>query len=132
MGVAQPVTITLQDSARAPSSGVVQVTPLSLGQRLFRAGKTLLLLWLVALACAPLPGLHFVLVPGFFVSGLVVAVLKVRAVVRVDERAVPCPKCGTLVPVEAGTVGWPARLLCPECSARLVLTPAQAPQRPTS
>lgn len=132
MGVVQPVTITLQDSARAPTAAAVRVTPLSMGQRVFRAGKVLLVLWGLALACVPLVGLHFVLTPGFFVAGLVMAALKVRAVARLDERAVPCPKCSTPVPVEAGTMGWPAKLLCPECSARLVLTPAQAPQRPTS
>lgn len=119
----QPVTIVLQDSARPPTTGAVKVSPLSAGARVGRTVKTLLILWAVALGCIPLPGLHFVLVPGFFIAGIVFAVLRSRASVVLDEKELACPKCGKPVPVEPGTTGWPAKLLCNECSSRLVLTP---------
>ena len=122
----QPVTIVIQDSARQPTRGAVKVSPLSAGARVGRSIKTLLILWAVALGCIPLPGLHFVLVPGFFISGIVFAVLRSRASVVLDEKALTCPKCGKPVPVEAGTTGWPAKVLCNECSSRLVMTPREA------
>lgn len=131
----QPVTIVLQDSERQPTTGTLKVTHLSAGARAWRALKTLLILWVVALGCIPLPGLHFVLVPGFFISGIVFAVLRGRASVTLDEQVLTCPKCDKPVPVEKGTTGWPAKVMCNECSSRMVMSPRDAAadaQRPTS
>lgn len=119
----QPVTVTIEDSARAPTSMAVQVTPLSFGARFGRGLKALGLLWLAALGSIILPGLHFVLVPGFFIAGLVFFVLRSRGTVRLEVGAFPCPKCGVSVPIEPDTTGWPARCACPDCCARLKLTP---------
>jgi hypothetical protein len=123
----QPVTLTLEDSARAPASAVVRVRRLSAATRAGRALRALAVLWLAALAAVPLPGLHFFLVPGFLVAGLVSAVVRARATVALDDASLSCPKCAAAVPVEPDTTGWPARLLCPPCGARLRLTPAGEP-----
>jgi DNA-directed RNA polymerase subunit RPC12/RpoP len=125
-----PVTITVQDSEREPTAGVVRVSRLSVGARVARSLKVLAILWAVAVGCLPLPGLHFVLVPGFFVAGIVFAVERTRASVVVDDTELPCPKCGKRVPVEPGTTGWPVRVQCNECSARLMLTPREAGASP--
>ncbi|GMU58836.1 MAG: hypothetical protein IT380_00245 [Myxococcales bacterium] len=119
----QPVTVTIEDSARAPTTLSVQVSSLSWGARLGRGLKTLGALWLASIASILIPGLHFVLVPGFFVAGLVFLVLRVRGTVRLEPGSFPCPKCGVAVPIEDGTTGWPAKCACPDCCARLSLTP---------
>lgn len=124
----QPVTIVIQDSAREPTTGALHVTPLSAGARAGRSLKTLLILWAVAIGCLPLAGLHFVLVPGFLVAGIVFAVLRSRATVVLDDKELTCPKCGKPVPVEKGTTGWPAKVQCNECSSRLLMTPREAAQ----
>jgi len=121
--VEQAVTVTIEDSARAPTTMTVTVAPLSLGARLVRGLKYLGALWLAALGSVPLPGLHFLLVPGFFVAGVVFFVLRVKGRVRLAEGAFPCPKCAKPVPIEPDTAGWPARCACPDCCARLTLTP---------
>lgn len=118
-----PIDIVLQDSARHPTTGVLHYTPLGFDGRLGRALKALGILWLVALGCVPLPGLHFVLTPGFFVAGIVAAILRFQAKVVVDDTSIKCPKCDRDIAIEKGTTGWPARVLCNECSSRLVMSP---------
>ncbi|MEW5741982.1 MAG: hypothetical protein AB1938_23910 [Myxococcota bacterium] len=122
----QPVTVTIEDSQRTPTSLTVQVTPLSVRARLGRGLKALGVLWLASVASIVLPGLHFVLVPGFFLAGLVFFVLRVKGTVRLEVASFACPKCSSPVPIEEGTSGWPASCACPDCCARLVLTPEDA------
>jgi hypothetical protein len=119
----QPVTVTIEDSARTPTTMTVRVTPRSLPSRLGRGLKALGMLWLAALGSVLLPGLHFVLVPGFFIAGLVFLVLRSRGSVKLEVGEFPCPKCGKPVPIDADTSGWPAKIACPDCCARLKLTP---------
>jgi len=119
----QPVAISIQDSARAPVDAELQVTPLSQGARVLRALKALGVVWGVAVVAIFIPLVHCVLVPALVVFGLVLAVVRFQNRVLLEATTLACPKCATPVPVEAGTGGWPAKVLCPECSSRLVLAP---------
>ncbi len=124
----QSVTITFEDSARAPVPGTLAVAALSVSARVVGALKLLALLWLCALAAVFIPILHFVLVPGLLLAGPVFALRRFGRTVQVTARELACPKCKRPVPIEEGATGWPVRLLCPECSARLALRPGEPPR----
>ena len=117
------VALQIRDSAREPVVTQLELTDLALGKRVGRALSRLALLWVLAVCSVLVPLLHFVLVPGFFISGLVLAVLAFRdTVVLVSPRLV-CPKCGLETDVEAGSTGWPLSLQCTHCGTTFFAKP---------
>lgn len=123
--MAEPVAVSLQirDSSRAPTPATLEVEVLSPGARLQRAGVRLLVAWGLALFSVFIPLLHFVLVPGFFLAGPVLAFLAGRATVRVVSVSVACPKCTQGAPIEPHTTGWPAGLRCVACGTTFCAVP---------
>ena len=110
------VLLRIRDSAREPVGATLQVEPLPAGSRLGRGVVRLVVCWVLAVAFVLVPLLHFVLVPGLFILGPVLAWLATRATVRVRSERIDCPKCGKETGIEAGTTGWPVSLRCCFCS----------------
>jgi hypothetical protein len=76
-----------------PSRAAVSVARLTPGQRLARGLRGAGAFWAIAGACIFIPGLHFVLVPGFFVIGIVTGVMRVRDTKTVVRVHGVCPRC---------------------------------------
>ena len=131
MSEALPVVLQIRDSAREPTAATLELEDIPFAKRLGRGAVRLLGAWAVAVACVFIPLLHFVLVPGFFLAGPVLAWLAVRASVRVTSASITCPKCGKDAPIEAGTTGWPVSMRCSSCgttfSARSALPVSKGP-----
>lgn len=120
------LTAPLRGFGAAPASATLVVEHLSPRQRLARAA-TVLGLGLAAAAIAiPIPLVHFVLVPGSLLAGIILGAVRLsqREIVRSAEG--PCPFCGTHQ--RLGLAGrkfrLPRRVHCSHCGRELELEQA--------
>jgi 4-hydroxybenzoate polyprenyltransferase len=97
------------------SRGVVQLRSLGAAERAKRAAKMVGILWGLAVLSVFVPIAHFVLVPGFFLAGLVAAAMVYRTEIVVVGGEASCPKCGAAVSITPGTARWPMRETCEAC-----------------
>jgi hypothetical protein len=136
-GMGRPVDIV---SSRERTRGEVRILSLAPSGRVARAAKMLALMWALAIVSILVPGLHFILVPGFLVAGPVLAfkVARERSVVLGGEGT--CPACGQFVQMPRGAEEWPQTDVCLHCQAFLRIEELQVssdrggwsttPQRP--
>jgi hypothetical protein len=123
--IAVPVTLTIFGAS--PVAAVAVVRRRSLASRLGRAGLGLAIAWLLAFPAIFLPVLHFVLVPGLVVGGVVLAAQRLRedrTLARVEGR---CPRCGASVDATpGGRFRLPRSVQCIHCRNTLTLMAADA------
>ena len=85
--------VTLRLPGEPDTTGVAVIEDRGLPERTKRAAKGLLALWGAGALCAFVPLAHFVLVPGFLLAGVILAVVRLRlrsALARVEGV---CPRC---------------------------------------
>lgn len=105
-----------------PSHAEVSVARLTPGQRLTRGFRGAGTFWAIAGACIFIPGLHFVLVPGFLLIGIVTGVMRVRDAETVVRVHGVCPRCKFEQDFAAGNRFAPTwRLDCRACHNHLEL-----------
>ena len=85
-----PARLKLRDRQ---GRAVATVLRRSLPARVLRALLTALGLWAAGAFCVLIPLLHFVLVPGFAVAGLVMLVLRLREAESLVALRGECPEC---------------------------------------
>lgn len=91
-------------------------------QRRARARRVFFLLLLGALASLPVPGWHFVGVPGFLVAAVVQSRRRRRQELQIHSLRGRCPACGEEQEIaQAGFDALPASLPCPGCGEFLKL-----------
>ncbi|MBA3845665.1 MAG: hypothetical protein H0X45_03345, partial [Planctomycetes bacterium] len=83
--------------------GAMQVRDLGTGERLWRALRALGFCWLLAVGAVLIPLLHWVLVPGLFLAGFVVAGFAFQRIRIVAGGTGPCPTCATALNLRAGS-----------------------------
>lgn len=98
------------------------IRALTAQERKQKALKALGICWGLSLATAPLPPIHWVTVPGFFLAGPVMFLKKIRQPEYFDEIKFPCPECGKEVVVQPQVVQNPLSFVCPHCRYGLKLT----------
>jgi len=99
-----------------------QATLFTPAQRRARARRVLLLLLLGALASVPIPGWHFVGVPGFVAAAVVLSRRRRRQQLQVHSLGGVCPACGVDQQIpRAGFDALPASVPCPGCGEFLKL-----------
>jgi len=92
------------------------------GDRAKRAAQALAALWGVAALAILVPIAHFVLVPGFFVAGIVVGLKRLREAASVTGVEGTCPRCSEECVFEAGgRLRASSRASCPACHNQLDL-----------
>ena len=84
--------------------------------------KALAICWGISLATIPLPPLHWVTVPGFFIAGFVMFFRKLREPAYFEHVAFKCPECGAAVEVPPQVVQNPLAFVCPQCRYGLKLS----------
>ena len=84
--------------------------------------KALGLLWGLSLASLPLPPIHWVTVPGFFLFGIYWSVRKLREQEHFVASRFPCPECGQEVALPPQVARNPLVFVCPSCRYGLKLT----------
>jgi hypothetical protein len=92
------------------------------GARAGRAVKALLALWGIAALTILVPIAHFVLVPGFFITGIVVGLRRLNEPATVMGVSGACPRCGSERGFEAGgRLKASSKVSCLECHNQLDL-----------
>ena len=101
--------------------GEVRVKHFSRQERLRRALKFLGILWGLAAVSVLFPLAHYVLVPGFFIAGIVVPlnIYSTHSVILGGQGL--CPKCSApLVIARSGHI-WPLTDVCTQCQVNVVV-----------
>ena len=110
------------------TAGEATVVHFDGSERMARAGKGLAMAWGAALASVFIPVAHFLLVPGFFLAGLVVFVKRMRRKVVVDTVRGACPDCNHDQSFDtANDWGLPMHLTCANCSRLLTASHSKSP-----
>ncbi|HKK08299.1 MAG TPA: hypothetical protein VKA44_05385 [Gemmatimonadota bacterium] len=92
------------------------------GRRLRRAAAGLGLLWLLAAVSVFIPIAHLILVPGFFLGGIGLAVVRWKRRDRFAEFRARCPVCGEDHAFDLQEAAeLPQRLRCPDLDAPMIL-----------
>lgn len=94
----------------------------SRGHRVRRAFAGLGLLWLLAAVAVFIPIAHLILVPGLFLGGIVLFIVRLRHRDRFEAFGTTCPVCGGPASFDLEeSAELPLRLHCPACDAALIL-----------
>jgi hypothetical protein len=118
-----PVTLEVFGANPVPATAVVR--QLSIASRLGRAGVGLGIAWLLAFPAIFLPVLHFVLVPGFVIGGVVLAAVRLREDRTLARVEGTCPRCRAGLDVTpGGRFRLPRSVQCPQCKNTLTLAAA--------
>jgi len=121
--------VTLAVFGATPGPAVAIVQRRGLASRLGRAGLGLAIAWLLAFPAIFLPVLHFVLVPGFIIGGIVLAILRLREDRTLARVKGTCPRCGAqLDATPGGRFRSPRSVQCLQCKNTLTLTAADTPR----
>ena len=119
----QTVNATLRGFGTSPTTARIVVEHLTPGRRLSRAAAVFGRGLAAAAIALPIPIVHFVLVPGSFLAGVILATVRLtqREIVQSAEGA--CPFCGTRQ--RLGLAGrkyrLPRRVHCSSCGQELDL-----------
>ena len=117
------LNVALKGFGAPATDAEVQLAVLDPGDRVKRAAVVFLAFMLVAVGAIPIPLVHFVLVPGALLLGLIFAVMRLnqRQVIRSAEGN--CPYCGTHQRLGlAGRVfRLPREVFCDKCRRPLDL-----------
>ena len=88
-----------------------------------RAIKTMLIFWLVAAVCVLIPVAHFLLVPGFFIVGIIKAIKLWHKAEDGLSAEGECPSCHQHIVFNLeNNAELPQWRDCPECSESLKLS----------
>ncbi|NOX77266.1 MAG: hypothetical protein GXP17_11785 [Gammaproteobacteria bacterium] len=117
------ITLTGKDSNSTP--GTLQTTRFDQSDRLKRALQRLGFFWLLAGITIFIPLAHFVLVPGFFIAGPVIAYMTYQTHWVRNHAAGVCPTCQQEIQLSLDARDQlPKWTYCPTCNAPLHLTEA--------
>jgi hypothetical protein len=122
MGTTQDVPCAFRYHGHADTPAVASVVLHPRSDRVRRAIRSWLGLWGLAIAAVFVPLLHFVLVPGLLLLGMVMGLLRLREHGTIVSVRGACPACGVPQAIE---VGAPLRadvaLRCEACGRPLWL-----------
>lgn len=121
------MTSTLSVSATTgdlnTTEGSVVINSFEKKERLVRAFKKLVLFWVIAIFSIFLPAAHFVLVPLFFLLGLLSFRKTMKAEGEVLEGRILCPHCSSEVLITKEMLVWPLKEICQSCVRVLQIRP---------
>lgn len=117
-----PITITADRDGKT-SHGEIRIQSWDKRERTIRALKTWALCWCGAVLSVILPLVHFILVPGLFVAGPLLAYwISGQESVILDGTA-SCPSCGKELRIARAKYRMPASELCTQCQSSLKISP---------
>ncbi len=123
MPVAETQTIYVKAEDRPTHEGIFHFTQFSSSDRLRRALGVLGVFWGLAAVTILIPLAHFVLVPGFFIAGPIMAFMRYKVDTASENVIVLCPSCEHEVTIKLEmTDRLPLYAYCPDCNSSLHLT----------
>lgn len=102
-----------------PSTGNVSIITWSKKERTRRATKMLGICLGVGLFCVILPLIHFVLVPGMIIAGIVLFLRLLKQETLVLGGSGTCPECKATFKISRGKDLFPMAEVCESCRANL-------------
>jgi hypothetical protein len=121
--ITRSLEVSLKGFGASPTHAELVVETLTPVERLKRAGIALAGGAVLALIAVPIPLVHFVLVPGALLIGIVLAALRLRQREIIRSAKGSCPYCGT--PQRLGLAGrvfrLPREVFCDHCRRPLDL-----------
>ena len=117
----QPVAVTIHVQSGQSSQQTWQISSLTESARFKRAARTSALLFGLAVVSAPIPPVHWVLVPGFLIASVVAFFVRMGTRELLSGE-VACPKCQKSFELESQPPVWPLDLTCHHCRAQLRAT----------
>ncbi len=122
--ITRAIEFKSQSSGKA-NPAEMHVVAFSPSERKARAIKSLLIFWLIAILCIPILIAHFILVPGFFIGGIVVASRRWKAEEEGREAIGICPACDQQTTISLDkNPELPQWHDCSKCSASIELREA--------
>ncbi|MBC7466631.1 MAG: hypothetical protein H7256_11625 [Bdellovibrio sp.] len=103
--------------------GRITIREFSANQRLVNAFKKLLLFWLAAAFSVLIPALHFLLVPLFFILGIVAFSKTIKLNGKVIKGQTECPYCKSSVKISPTLLAWPLKEICRQCGRAIRINP---------
>lgn len=115
--------ITLISDQNESTSGSVEVQYYSQKSRSLRSFKWLGILWGLSLVSVLIPLAHFILVPGFFIAGLTVALVIYPVKQIIIRGEATCPYCHKSFPIARMKITEDLSDKCSHClrSSSLIL-----------
>jgi len=114
--------ILLKSKACEQTRAIMHIEAFSPQEQKIRAAKSLLGIWLIAALCILIPIAHFILVPGFLIAGVVVALRKLKSTAEGREASGECPACHHPVTLDLEKNSeLPQWRKCPDCGNTLEL-----------
>lgn len=94
----------------------VSTAPLAQKEKIVLAIKRLGIFWGIAILFIPIPAVHFVMVPGFIIIG-VVALIRTLSLksLRASPARLTCPNCHASLTMQPRFYRSPFKELCPTC-----------------
>jgi len=120
----QQITRTIQLKSQAGETSQAEMTlhAYSSNERRKRAILTLLGFWALAALSIPILIAHFVLVPGFFIGGIVMSTKRWKTEEEAESVSGTCPNCHTDITINLEKKGeLPQWQYCPVCNDSLEL-----------
>jgi hypothetical protein len=115
--------VTVEIFGAPATEGVATVLCRSLGSRMRRAALALGAAWLLTLPAIFFPVLHFVLVPGLIIGGVVLGAMRLREDRTLARLRGTCPRCGMALNLTPGSrFRLPRSAQCLHCKNQLTLT----------
>ena len=122
MAQSQQQAIKISGEGLKPADGVLHYTVYDKSDRTKRALAALGLCWAAAGVTVFIPIAHFILVPGFFIAGPILAGVRYKQAEAKEKVEGTCPKCEGQISVslEANDT-LPKWTYCPSCDASIQL-----------
>ena len=95
--------------------GRVSIREFTANQKLLNAFKKLMLFWMAAIFCIVIPALHFILVPLFFILGIISFSKTIKLNGKVIKGQAECPYCKQSIQIHPALLAWPLKEICQSC-----------------
>ena len=118
------VKATLKIDSNMNTNSEVAIIHLTKWERIVQALKILLLCWGIALLCVLIPGLHFILVPGGIILGIILFFKKIKLQEVLIQGPLICPECNLEFQAESTAFNWPKHEVCLHCGVEILLRKA--------
>lgn len=114
--------IKLEDGSGRFYSLESRLTPIKARERWTRSIKSSLFWLFLSICFVPVPGLHLILVPSFFLLAIYSGFTKLREVFKLDMIGLKCPSCHEdLNEKSLYFRGQELRIYCSSCRAQLTV-----------
>ncbi len=122
-GITDSVKIHIRGGMESkPTVGEVEIITWSREVRSRRSLKMLGTCWGIGLFCVIIPGLHFILVPGMLIAGVIGFLYRSKQLTYVLGGVGECPECHKAFKVAKAADKFPMAETCEHCNSSLSLS----------